>query len=166
MFFRFFALLSLVVGFSLQTANAASEFKDPPNRFSTTVHPKAVSKAVSEATSNELQRASAGVPSYGCRAGFVQQGDWLCMTGAQGPAQYDNAALYCQDIGGRVADITDWRYRIFRGDGVPAPVGWWLGPRTNDNTALYVNQANIGDFDGEASVFNWRYYACVHDIMR
>jgi hypothetical protein len=52
----------------------------------------------------------------------------------------------------RVADVSDWRYRIFRGDGVSAPVGWWLGTRTGDNKALYVNSANVGDFDGEASV--------------
>jgi hypothetical protein len=27
---------------------------------------------------------------------------------------------------GRVADYSDWRYRILFGDRIPAPVGWWL----------------------------------------
>jgi hypothetical protein len=81
----------------------------------------------------------------------VKAGYWLCMPGAQGPAQDHNALVYCQDVG-------DWRYRIFRGDGVPAPVGWWLAPQSADNTAIFVNQANIGDFDGEAFVFDWQGY--------
>jgi len=87
------------------------------------------------------------------------------MTGYRGVAQYDNAAIYCEDIGGRVADVNDWRYRIYRGDGVSAPVGWWFGPRTGDNAALYANSSNRGDPDGEASVFDTRGYACAHDLI-
>ena len=88
------------------------------------------------------------------------------MTGARGLQFFDNATVLCQDIGGRVADVSDWRYRIFRGDGVSAPVGWWLGTRTGDDTALFVNSSNVGNFDGEASVFASRDYACVHDLIR
>ena len=87
------------------------------------------------------------------------------MTGYRGVAQYDNAALYCEDIGGRVADVNDWRYRIYRGDGLSAPVGWWFGPRTGDNSALFANSSNRGDPDGEASVFDSRGYACAHDLI-
>ena len=53
--------------------------------------------------------------------------------------------------------------RILCGDGFPAPVGWWLGPITADNRALFVNSPNIGDFDGETSRFDLRNFACAHD---
>lgn len=107
-----------------------------------------------------------GVPRSTCRPEYAQQGFWLCMTGARGFAQFDNATIYCQDIGGRVADVSDWRYRIFRGDGVPAPIGWWLGTRTGDDRALFVNSSNVGNFDGEAAVTDNRNFACVHDLLR
>ena len=105
-------------------------------------------------------------PRATCRPGYIQQGFWICMTGARGPASFVNAMLDCYDSGGRVANYHDWRYRGFRGDGLPAPVGWWLGPITADNTALFVNQANVGDFDGETSRFDSRSYACAHDLLR
>lgn len=85
------------------------------------------------------------------------------MTGAQAAASFANAERRCQDIMGRVADYADWRYRRFRGDGILAPVGWWLGPMTADNRALYVNQANDADFDGETNRFDIRQFACAHD---
>jgi hypothetical protein len=106
------------------------------------------------------------VPSTTCRPGYAQQGFRLCMTGSRGPASFANAFLDCMDSGGRVANYHDWRYRIFRGDGVPGPVGWWLGPITADNTALYVNLPNVADFDGETSRFDLRNYACAHDLIR
>jgi hypothetical protein len=115
---------------------------------------------------NVAPSATPGVPASTCRPGFTQQGFWLCMTGARGAAQYDNAVVYCQDAGGRVADVNDWRYRIFRGDGVSAPVNWWFGPRTGDDTALFANSSNAGNPDGEASVFDSRNYACAHDLIR
>ena len=101
--------------------------------------------------------------SSACRLGYVQQGSRLCMTGARGPASFANAEVDCQDIFGRVAGYKDWRYRIFRGDGIAAPVGFWLGPITADNVALFVNLPNIGDFDGETSRFDSRFYVCAHD---
>ena len=101
--------------------------------------------------------------SSACRPGYVQQGSRLCMTGARGPASFANAEVDCQDIFGRVAGYKDWRYRIFRGDGIAAPVGFWLGPITADNVALFVNLPNIGDFDGETSRFDSRFYVCAHD---
>jgi hypothetical protein len=107
-----------------------------------------------------------GVPASTCRPGYVQQGFWLCMTGTRGPASFANAALDCADSGARVSDYHDWRYRIFRGDGLPAPVGWWLGPITGDNKALFANQANVGDYDGETSRFDSRNYACAHNLFR
>jgi hypothetical protein len=110
--------------------------------------------------------ASAGVPSSTCRPGYTQQGFRLCMSGARPAVQYDNAALYCQDEGARVADLIDWRYRIFRGDGLSAPVGFWFGPRTGDDRALFANSSNPGNPDGEASVFDSRGYACAHDLIR
>jgi hypothetical protein len=113
-----------------------------------------------------LAPRSPGVAASTCRSGFTPQGFWLCMTGARGPDWYDNAAIYCQDAGGRVADANDWRYRIFRGDGVSAPVNWWFGPRTGDDRALFANSSNPGNPDGEASVFDLRNYACAHDLIR
>jgi hypothetical protein len=101
-----------------------------------------------------------------CRAGYTQQGTRLCVSGGRGPATFANAVLDCMDSGGRVANYQDWRYRTFRGDGSAAPVEWWLGPITTDNKALYVNQANVGDYDGETSRFNPRNYACAHDLGR
>jgi hypothetical protein len=105
-------------------------------------------------------------PAVACRPGYAQQGFWLCMTGSRGPASFANAFLDCMDSGGRVANYHDWRYRIFRGDALPAPVGWWLGGITADNTALDVNLPNIADFDGETSRFDLRNYACAHDLFR
>jgi hypothetical protein len=71
-----------------------------------------------------------GIPKGVCRPGYFQQGSGLCMTGERGPNSFTNAVIDCMDLFGRVADYHDWRYRIFRGDGVAAPVGWWLGPIT------------------------------------
>src|SRR5690349_16481037 len=95
--------------------------------------------------------SKADVPSITCRPGYLQEGYWLCMSGARGPASFANAVLDCMDSGGRVANYHDWRYRQFRGDGVAAPVGWWLGGITADNVALFVNQTNSADFDGETN---------------
>lgn len=104
-----------------------------------------------------------GIAEGSCRSEYYQQGARLCMTGARGPNSFTNAVVDCMDIFGRVADYHDWRYRIYRGDGVAAPVDWWLGPITADNYALYVNLPNTGDFDGETSRFDSRYYVCAHD---
>jgi hypothetical protein len=104
-----------------------------------------------------------GIPAAACRAGYVQQGTRLCMTGTQTATSFTNAQLRCMDIRGRVADYHDWRYRIFRGDGLPAPVGFWLGEITDDNAALFVNSNNVGDFDGQGSRFDTRGFVCAHD---
>jgi hypothetical protein len=104
-----------------------------------------------------------GVPAVLCRAGYFPIGTRLCMTAARPAASFANAMLFCMDLSGRVADYHDWRYRNQRGDGVGAPVGWWLGPITADNTALFVNLPGAGDFDGETSRFDSRFYACAHD---
>jgi hypothetical protein len=101
-----------------------------------------------------------------CRTGYAKQGARLCITGVRGPATFANAVLDCMDSGAHVANYQDWRYRTFRGDRQAAPVEWWLGPITADNTALYVNSANVADFDGETNRFNSRNYACAHDLGR
>jgi hypothetical protein len=137
----------------------------PRNRAAQAPAPQTGATAdAGEAPAQPSDRAD--VPRATCRPGYVQQGFWLCMTGTRGPASFVNAALDCADSGGSVADYNDWRYRIFRGDGFPAPVGWWLGPIIGDNTALFVNGANVGDYDGEASRFDSRNYACVHHLLR
>jgi hypothetical protein len=115
------------------------------------------------ATGPDARTTRHGIAKGVCRPGYFQQGSGLCMTGERGPNSFTNAVIDCMDIFGRVADYHDWRYRIFRGDGVAAPVGWWLGPMTADNVALFVNLPNIGDFDGETSRFDSRSYACAHD---
>lgn len=107
-----------------------------------------------------------GVPKKSCRSGFAKKGVWLCMTGTRGPATFANAMYDCMNLGARVADYHDWRYRTFAGDGQVAPVGIWLGGITADNTALFVNSTNTGDFDGETNRFDSRYYTCAHDILR
>jgi hypothetical protein len=111
----------------------------------------------------EAGAGAADIPSPVCRLGFVQQGAFLCMTGTRGPTSFANAVVECMDSGGRVADYHDWRFRIFRGDGLPAPVGFWLGPLTADNRALFVNSPNVADFDGETSRFDSRNFVCAHD---
>jgi hypothetical protein len=105
------------------------------------------------------------VPAPFCRAefGYFQVGPRLCMTGLRGPTSYGNAEAVCKTSMGRVADYSDWRYRILFGDGIAAQVGWWLGPITGDNLALFVNLPNTGDFDGETNRFESRFYACAHD---
>ena len=95
-----------------------------------------------------------------CPAGFYRVGATLCMTGAMGPDSFANAMAVCQYYGAAVANYGAWRYRILYGDGVAAPQEWWLGPITADDRALYVNSTNVGNFDGETSRFESRYYAC------
>jgi hypothetical protein len=68
----------------------------------------------------------------------------------------------CQDIKGRVADYGDWFYSVTRAGG-GVPVGFWLGPITADNTALFINLSGTGDFDGETNRFDNRFYVCAHD---
>lgn len=116
--------------------------------------------AVEEALISPL---SAGFGAGSCRAGYYQVGARLCMTGAIGPTSFANAMAYCQAISGSVAGYGEWRYRILYGDGIMPPVGWWLGPITGDNEALFVNQAVVGDFDGVTSRFDSRYFVCAHD---
>ena len=95
------------------------------------------------------------------------------MTGYQTAASFQNAELYCQDKKGRLSDYNDWRYRYFRGDGELPQNGIWLGPRTADNKALYVNgqySTPGNDFDGETDVVGpnsiSRSYTCSHDDNR
>ena len=95
-----------------------------------------------------------------CPAGFFRIGTNLCMTGALGPDSFANAMAVCQSMGGSVANYGSWRYRILFGDGVGAPVDWWLGPITADDRALFVNSTDTGNFDGETSRFDSRFYAC------
>jgi hypothetical protein len=111
----------------------------------------------------QVERQGGAFPDVVCRPGYFQQGSRLCMTDIRGPLQFPNAEIDCQDIKGRVSEHNDWRYRRFRGDGISAPVGFWLGHHTADNTALFVNLPNDGDFDGETSVFEFRFYTCSHD---
>lgn len=99
-------------------------------------------------------------PAIACPYGFYSVGATLCMTGALGPTSFANAMAYCQALGASVADYGAWRYRILYGDGIAAPVGWWLGPITADDRALYVNSGDVANFDGEGSRFDSRYYAC------
>jgi hypothetical protein len=113
--------------------------------------------------SAEEKLQSQAVPAPSCRAGYFQVGPRLCMTGAQAANTFANAMAICEAKFGRVADYGDWRYRRLFGDGIAAPVGWWLGPITADNRALFVNLPNTGDFDGETSRFDSRSYACAHD---
>jgi len=95
-----------------------------------------------------------------CPGGFFRVGTNLCMTGALGPDTFANAMAVCQSLGGSVANYGSWRYRILFGDGVGAPVDWWLGPITADDRALFVNSTDTGNFDGETSRFEVRSYAC------
>ncbi len=88
------------------------------------------------------------------------------MRGPLDATSFANAMAICQLISGRVADYGDWRYRQLFGDGVSAPVSWWLGPITGDDQALYVNSTNDNNFDGVTSRFDTRSYACAHDDNR
>jgi hypothetical protein len=108
--------------------------------------------------------ADHGVPHKTCRGGFLQQGNFLCMTAPHDPATFANAMLTCMDQQARVADYHDWRYRNQRGDGQLPPVGMWLGGITADDTALFANRTDSGNFDGETSRFDLRPFVCAHDI--
>ena len=150
----------LTTGIFWQTAQAGSLSacdKGQVSRQGACEDPEEVVQASEEAAPQH------GIPSGSCRFGYGQQGSRLCMTGLRGPNSFANAMIDCMDLSGRVADYHDWRYRRFRGDGVAAPVGWWLGPITADNRALFVNLPNDADFDGETSRFDSRFYACAHD---
>ena len=136
----------LVAGLLITTATTASAARQ---RGGTDPAP-----AASEAEAVSI------APAIACPAGFYSVGATLCMTGALGPTSFANAMAYCQAIGGSVAGYGAWRYRVLYGDGIAAPVGWWLGPITGDDNALYVNSGDVGNFDGEGSRFDSRYYAC------
>lgn len=131
-----------VLAIAMTPAHAARQ--DPA-----TVSPSGVAEAAGEA-----------VTLKECPAGFYRVGATLCMTGAMGPDSFANAMAVCQYYGAAVANYGAWRYRILYGDGVAAPQEWWLGPMTADDRALYVNSTNTGNFDGETSRFDSRYYAC------
>ncbi len=120
-------------------------------------------KAAATNATGSTDASSSGFAQGSCRAGYFQVGARLCMTARRGPTSYANAEADCRRVFGSVADYGTWRYRGLYGDGVAAPVGWWLGPITADNRALFVNLPNTGDFDGETSRFDSRYYACAHD---
>jgi hypothetical protein len=102
------------------------------------------------------------VANASCRGGFSSEGTYLCMTGVRGPNSFANAQLDCHDLSAHVANYHDWRYRLLRGDGASAPVGFWLGDITADDTALYVNSTNTGNYDGETSRFDIRSYTCAY----
>jgi hypothetical protein len=115
---------------------------------------------------SEEGEALSAFPSGSCRSGYYQQGSRLCMTAARGPRTFPEAMFDCKVNFGRVADYSDWYYRYWRGDGIRAPYGWWLGPITADDRALYVNNPNTTEqvnFEGEAPRNDSRYYACAHD---
>lgn len=159
------ALLFSIDGTPLSTAAAAAAESRAPAPALSACQKGQVGQGGRCADANVAARAAPdhGVPAVSCRPGYFPVGARLCMTGAQPAASFANAMLLCMDIFGRVADYHDWRYRNQRGDGIGAPVGWWLGPITADNTALFVNLPGAGDFDGETNRFELRNYACAHD---
>jgi len=116
--------------------------------------------AQSPAAAMEAGASSESAALKACPAGFFRVGATLCMTGGLGPDSFANAMAVCQSLGGSVANYGAWRYRILFGDGVAAPQDWWLGPITADDRALFVNSTDTGNFDGETSRFDIRFYAC------
>ena len=87
------------------------------------------------------------------------------MTGLRGPHSFGNALIDCQDHFGRIATYGDWYYRHQRATpgGLLPPTGVWIGHMTGNGRALFVNSDNIGNFDGETSIFDVRWYVCAHD---
>jgi hypothetical protein len=114
--------------------------------------------AAIDAASAAMAGSNAGTKL--CPANFFRVGTTLCMSNTLGPDSFANALAVCQSLGASVAGYGPWRYRILFGDGVMPPVGFWLGPITADNTALFVNQAVPSDFDGETNRFEQRNYVC------
>ena len=113
-----------------------------------------------------MMEAQVGFPQGSCRAGYFNFGPRLCMrdaAGLFGAQTYANAAAYCRSIHGRVATYEDWRYNILFGTGSGPFVGDWLGQITADNTALYVNSTDTGDFEAVTGRFNSRFFFCAHD---
>ncbi|MBA2590908.1 MAG: hypothetical protein M3495_04975 [Pseudomonadota bacterium] len=109
------------------------------------------------------QTVQAGAfPAASCQPGYFQVGARLCMSGTRGPNSFEGAMAFCQDSKSRVADYSDWFYRITRFGGA-LPVGFWIGTHTADNRALFINRSDIGDFDGETSRFDSRFFVCAHD---
>jgi hypothetical protein len=109
---------------------------------------------------------------YPCVGGYVKIGSSrLCLTtGLYGPSRYRYADYICRNRhhGGRIADATDY-YTVNQKLGGAAfhnyaISGIWLGPRTADNRALYLNLVRWWDMDGETSVYDFRYYRCAYDL--
>ena len=106
-----------------------------------------------------------------CASGYVKVGNKLCLTSSlHGTARYRFAEYDCRQkhSGGRVADQADY-YTVYKKLGQAsfanyAITGIWLGPRTGDNLALFINDARWWDMDGETSVFGFRYYRCAYDL--
>lgn len=164
---KMMAFLSLLFSFTLANAATGEPIKDdsvPPEK------PDYAAIAERNAASAEVDYNAiapdpqVGFPAGGCRAGYTHFGPRLCMLdGAPGGARtYANAAVFCRDRMGRVATYEDWRYAILRAGRSPF-VGDWLGLITDDNTALFVNKNDNGDFDGETSRFDTRFFFCAHD---
>jgi hypothetical protein len=120
---------------------------------------------VPEPTKLLVSAASAhGIPAATCRAGYFPQGSRLCMSSISSRARtFERAMVACMQAYGRVADYHDWVYRDDFGDGARPPLGVWLGPFTGDDRALFVNQNNPNNFEGESNKAILRRYFCAHD---
>jgi hypothetical protein len=106
-----------------------------------------------------------------CAFGYVKVGSRLCLSShLYGPIVYRYAEYYCRQkhSGGRIADHADYYtvYQIWGNTSFHnyARRNLWLGPRTADNRALYLNLVRYWDMDGEGSVFDYRYYRCAYDL--
>jgi hypothetical protein len=111
-----------------------------------------------------------GIIDY-CPPGYFLVGNRLCLSSSfYGPAQYTEAQYNCMNgaYGGRVANIEDYHYTWHKTGNNRLTLGIWLGPRTGDDRALYCNYniycsvptAHPYNIDGEANVFDYRYYRC------
>ena len=164
---KMLAACGFIISFAFLNIASADQTSDNGGRAGK-VDPAAIAEraaAAAETNFNSITPApEVGFPAGSCRAGYTQYGARLCMRdGAPGGKRtYANAAAYCRVYRGRVATYEDWRYAILYAGKSPF-VGDWLGLITDDNTALFVNKSDDGDFDGETSRFDSRYFFCAHD---
>lgn len=103
-----------------------------------------------------------------CANSYAKFGKVCITPKLYGSARYRYAEYLCRQMhsGGRIADNADY-YSVYRVKGNAtfhnyAIRGIWLGPRTADNKALYLNRVRWWDMDGQTSVFNFRYYRCAY----
>lgn len=87
----------------------------------------------------------------------------ICATSRVSARNFQEAQLFCSGLGGHVATLAEI-YVLAKANGTAGILVQddWLGNRTGDDQALYINgTGDLGNFDGHANKNNSRQFRCV-----